>query len=95
MLGTDPFLWIGIADPYNFPIPILHSLSDPRLRTRSRSDHRSCPCYCNCSFHLPPLTALLRHLSHHRIHTNRSNSGSIIIIIYFKLLARYLVNIQK
>ena len=29
MMGTDPFLWIGIgiADPILFPI--LHSLSDP------------------------------------------------------------------
>ena len=31
MMGTDPFLWIGIeiTDPILFPIPILHSLSDP------------------------------------------------------------------
>ena len=29
MMGTDIFLWIGIADPILFPIPILHSLSDP------------------------------------------------------------------
>ena len=30
MMGTDPFLWIGIgiADPILFPISILHSLSD-------------------------------------------------------------------
>ena len=31
MMGTDIFFWIGIgiADPILFPIPIIHSLSDP------------------------------------------------------------------
>ena len=43
MMGTDPFLWIGIADPYHFPdpnpplvtdtfpIPIHSFLPDPDL----------------------------------------------------------------
>ena len=35
MMGTDPFLWIGIADPYPFPDPdpnppfVIRSFADP------------------------------------------------------------------
>ena len=43
MIGTDLFLWIGIADHYPFPDPdpqsVIRSFADPdpHLRTRSRS----------------------------------------------------------
>ena len=40
MMGTHPFLWIGIADPDIFPI--LHSLPDPLpIPIPIRSDRRS------------------------------------------------------
>ena len=44
MMGTDSFLWIGIADPYSFPDTPFVTRSfadpDPLFLTRSRSDRR-------------------------------------------------------
>ena len=48
MMGIDPFLWIGITNPYPFPDPdppfVIRSFAhpDPRFRTRSGSVRRSC-----------------------------------------------------